>query len=197
MKIKRSLKISFLIMTIFTVILGIFYPIFIFGIGSCLFPKRAAGSIIYKDKIKIGSALIGQNFQKEIYFHPRASKAGNGYDAASSSGSNLGPNSRRLISGLKKRADDYRRDNMVADNKKIPSEAVTFSGSGLDPHISLKNALLQSKRISLARGLEQQEVKKLIFENKENPVWGFLGTKRVNVLLLNMALDKLQPSVKE
>jgi potassium-transporting ATPase KdpC subunit len=194
MKIKQSLKISFLIMTILTVILGVFYPIFIFGVGSCLFPKRASGSIIYKDKTKIGSTLIGQNFQKEIYFHPRASYAGNGYDATSSSGSNLGPNSKRLILKLKKRAEKYREENLLESNEKIPSDIVTSSGSGLDPHISLKNALLQSRRISLARGLEEEKIKNLILEYKEGPKWGFLGTKRVNVLLLNLALDKLQSS---
>jgi K+-transporting ATPase ATPase C chain len=137
----------------------------------------------------IGSSLLGQQFAGPGYFHPRPSAAGDGYDAANSSGSNLGPTSQKLITAVKERVDAYRAENNLAPGVLIPVDAVTASASGLDPHISVKNALLQASRVAKARGLGEEAVRRSIARHTEGRDLGILGEPRVNVLMLNLDLD--------
>jgi K+-transporting ATPase ATPase C chain len=190
-----SLKPSLIILTILTLVLGIGYPFLMWGVGQLLFPKEVQGSLFYyKDGKVIGSELIGQNFRRPEYFHPRPSSAGNaGYDASNSSASNFGPTSKAFIKALEGRVGQYRKENNLAPSVIIPADAVTGSGSGLDPHISIANALLQAGRVAGQRGLAEREVKDLIEKYKERPTFGLFGTERVNVLVLNLALDKVSP----
>ena len=157
-----------------------------------MFPRQANGSFIeYNGKV-VGSVLIGQAFTDPRYFHPRPSAAGSdGYDAASSGGSNLGPLSRKLMDQVKERVEAYRSENQLSPESKVPADAVTASSSGLDPHISVKNAEIQAQRVAKTRGMAQNEVMKLVRQYTEDPQLGFLGETRVNVLLLNLALDAL------
>lgn len=170
------------------------YPLVVFGIGQVLFKDKANGSLIVdKDGTIRGSTLLGQNFTGEKYFHPRPSAAGaNGYDASSSSGSNLGPTSQKLNDAIKDRIAAYRTENGLADNVKVPADAVTASGSGLDPHISLQNAELQLTRVAKARKLDETKVRELISKNTDKVNLGFLGDAGVNVLKLNISLDELK-----
>lgn len=170
-----------------------FYPLAVTGISKVAFAKQADGSLITdKNGNVIGSSLIGQNFSGERYFHPRPSAAGaNGYDAASSSGSNLGPTSRKLADLIKERVAAYRAANGLAENAKVPADAVTASGSGLDPHISPANAALQTARVAKARALSPEKVKELIAANTDKADLGLLGEAGVNVLKLNLGLDSL------
>lgn len=169
------------------------YPLLVTGIAQTAFKDKASGSLITdKDGKVIGSALLGQNFAADHYFHPRPSAAGNGYDAASSSGSNLGPTSQKLNDALKERIAAYRAKNGLAVDAKVPADAVTASGSGLDPHISVKNAGLQASRVAKARNLSVEKVKELIATNTDKPGFGILGDAGVNVLKLNLALDALK-----
>ncbi|MBS0585129.1 MAG: potassium-transporting ATPase subunit KdpC [Verrucomicrobia bacterium] len=188
-----SLRPSLISLLLLTVLCGIIYPFFIFCVAQLFFPNSANGSLIYDQKGKpIGSVLLAQNFTKSIYFHPRPSMAGDkGYDARNSSGSNLGPTSKKLIDLLGKRAAAYRAKNNINPATLIPIDAITASGSGLDPHISYRSALLQARRVSLARGMSEEAVRNLIKQYKE---WGLFGEARVNVLLLNLALDKQSAS---
>jgi K+-transporting ATPase ATPase C chain len=167
------------------------YPLVVTGITRAAFKDQADGSLITDASGKlIGSALLGQNFGGEKYFHPRPSAAGaNGYDAASSSGSNLGPTSRKLADQIKDRVAAYRMTNGLATDQAVPADAVTASGSGLDPHISPANAALQASRIAKARNLPEEKVRELIESHTEEPDLGILGEPRVNVLRLNLALD--------
>jgi K+-transporting ATPase ATPase C chain len=135
--------------------------------------------------------LLGQGFTAEKYFHPRPSSAGNGYDAANSSGSNLGPTSQKLSDAIKDRIDAYRKENGLKETDAAPADAVTASGSGLDPHISVRNAELQMPRVAKARGIDTQKVQDLIRQNTAKADWGILGEEGVNVLTLNLALDQL------
>ena len=156
-------------------------------------PHQANGSLIEgADRKIIGSEWLGQNFTGAKYFHPRPSAAGsNGYDAASSSGSNLGPTSQKLIDAVKQRVADYRAENGLATDALVPGDAVTASGSGLDPHISPKNALLQAARVAKERGASVDVVKAEIAKATAGPSLGILGDAGVNILKLNLALDKL------
>ena len=158
---------------------------------NCAFRDKANGSLIVdKDGTVRGSALIGQNFTDGKYFHPRPSAAGNGYDAANSGGSNLGPTSQKLNDAIKDRIAAYRKENGLPESEPVPADAVTASGSGLDPHISLRNAELQLARVAKARHLDEAKVRELIARNTGQPDLGILGEPGVNVLKLNLALDE-------
>lgn len=176
---------------IFAVVCCGFYPLAVTGISKVAFAKKADGSLIIgKDGKVIGSELLGQNFSGEGYFHPRPSAAGaTGYDAASSGGSNLGPTSQKLADQIKARIAAYRTTNGLAETQVIPADAVTASGSGLDPHISLANAELQISRVAKARSLSAEKIKQLIAANTDKANLGVLGEAGVNVLKLNLALN--------
>jgi len=169
------------------------YPLIVTGISRTAFKDKADGSLIKNASGKvIGSALLGQNFTGEKYFHPRPSAAGaNGYDAASSSGSNLGPTSQKLADQIKERVEAYRTANSLAPDQAVPADAVTASGSGLDPHISPANAALQAPRVAKARNLSEEKVRELITIHTDSPDFGILGDAGVHVLKLNLALDEL------
>jgi K+-transporting ATPase ATPase C chain len=167
------------------------YPLVVWGIAQVAFHDKANGSlIIEKDGTVRGSKLLGQNFTAEKYFHPRPSAAGNGYDAANSSGSNLGPTSQKLNDSIKGNIETYRKENGLKETDPVPADAVTASGSGLDPHISLRNAELQVTRVAKARGLSEVKVRELIVKFTDQPYLGILGDAGVNVLSLNLALDE-------
>ena len=171
------------------------YPLLVTGIAQTAFKKQASGSLITdKDGKVIGSALLGQNFAADHYFHPRPSAAGAGYDAASSSGSNLGPTSQKLNDAIQERIATYRTKNGLAPDATLPADAVTASGSGLDPHISVRNAELQAARVAKARNLSAgcDKFKELITASTDKPGFGLLGDAGVNVLKLNLALDALK-----
>jgi K+-transporting ATPase ATPase C chain len=166
------------------------YPLVVFGLGQALFPAKANGSLITDSKgVVLGSRLISQNFTADKYFHPRPSSAGNGYDAANSGGSNLGPTSQKLRDSIAGNIANYRTQNGLATNAPVPADAVTASGSGLDPHISLRNADLQAPRVAKTRNLDVEKVRVLIRANTDPASLGFLGEPGVNVLELNLALD--------
>jgi potassium-transporting ATPase KdpC subunit len=171
------------------------YPLIVTGISRAAFKDKADGSLIRDKSGKIvGSALLGQNFSGEKYFHPRPSAAGaNGYDASSSSGTNLGPTSQKLADQIKERVAAYRATNGLAADQAVPADAVTASGSGLDPHISPANANLQATRVAKARNLPVDKVRELIRIHTDAPDLGILGDPGVHVLKLNLALDGLSP----
>jgi K+-transporting ATPase ATPase C chain len=169
------------------------YPLVVFGISQALFHDKANGSLIVDaDGTVHGSKLLGQQFTGEKYFQSRPSAAGNGYDATSSGGSNLGPTSSNLVTTITQRIADYRTANGLATNTLVPADAVTASGSGLDPHISLRNAELQAPRVAKARNVNVEAVLTLAHANTDSASLGLLGEPGVNVLELNLALDKLQ-----
>jgi potassium-transporting ATPase KdpC subunit len=167
------------------------YPLIVFGIGQLLFPDKANGSLIVDAGGVRGSRLIGQPFTADKYFHPRPSSAGNGYDPTSSGGSNLGPTSQKLRDAIAQNLADYRTQNGMATNALVPADAVSGSGSGLDPHISLENAQLQAERVAKARSLKPEQVRALIQQNTDPADLGILGDPGVNVLRLNLALDSI------
>jgi len=168
------------------------YPLIVFGISHTFFRDKANGSLIIDpDGAVRGSKLLGQGFADAKYFHPRPSAAGNGYDATSSGGSNFGPTSRKLNDAIKDRIAAYRKENSVNENQPVPADAVTSSGSGLDPHISLRNAELQTPRVAKPRVISEEKVRELIQQNTDGRDLGLLGDPGVNVLTLNRALDSL------
>jgi potassium-transporting ATPase KdpC subunit len=172
-----------------TVLLGVVYPLAITGISHILFPQKAGGSLIKVGDKVIGSEIIGQSFTKPEYFHPRPSAAGEkGYDAAASSGSNLGPTNRKLIDRVAASVEQFRKENPDYQGP-IPADLVTTSASGLDPHISPDSARAQAARIAKARSISVEQVNQLIGQSTEQPDLGLLGEPRVNVLKLNLALD--------
>ena len=176
-----------------TVLTGLIYPGVITGLCQVLFSHQANGSLITQNGQVVGSALLGQNFAKPEYFHPRPSAAGNdGYDPTASQGSNLGPTSQKLVDRLKASAEQFRKEN-PAYHGAIPADAVTASGSGLDPHISIANAQAQVERIAEARAAKVGDIESLVAAHTENRDLGFLGEPRVNVLALNLALDQRFP----
>jgi potassium-transporting ATPase KdpC subunit len=188
----QQLKISLMVSALTLVLLCGVYPLIVWGISQATFSGRANGSLITRDGIVVGSRLLGQSFAAEKYFHPRPSAAGNGYDAANSSGSNLGPTSQKLFDAIKDRVTAYRKENGLADGSLIPADAVTASGSGLDPEISPANAALQVGRVARARGLEPSKVEVILKTHTRGRFIGILGDPGVNVLLLNLALDKAE-----
>jgi K+-transporting ATPase ATPase C chain len=168
------------------------YPLVVYGIAQVAFHDKANGSLIVeKDGTIRGSKLLGQGFTADKYFHPRPSAAGNGYDAANSSGSNLGPTSQKLNDAIKDRIAAYRAENGLKETDSVPADAVTASGSGLDPHISVRNTELQLRRVAKARGLDADPVRVLIKQSTDSADLGVLGDPGVNVVQLNLALDGL------
>jgi K+-transporting ATPase ATPase C chain len=188
----REIKIAALAMLGLLIILCGIYPLVVWGIVQVVLPDQANGSLVEMKGKVVGSRLLAQNFEGPRYFHPRPSAAGDtGYDGASSGGSNLGPLSQKLVDQVKERVEKYRAENNLPAGTKVPVDAVTASGSGLDPHISLKNAGLQASRVARARKLSQDQVATLITQHTDGQSWGFLGEAGVNVLQLNLALDAL------
>src|SRR5580658_3879278 len=186
----KELKPAILITFVLTILTGILYPLAITGIAQTIFHKQANGSLIERDEKVIGSEIIGQNFTKPEYFHPRPSQ--NSYDAANSGGSNLGPTNPALNDRLTKDAAQFRKDNPDYTGA-IPADAITTSASGLDPEISPANALAQAARVAKARGASVDTVETLVAANTARRDLGVLGEPRVNVLQLNIALDDAFP----
>jgi len=182
---------------ILTLLTGCAFPLLLFVLGRVLFPHQADGSLIARAGQVVGSELVGQQFTRPKYFQGRPSAAGNGYDATSSGGTNLGPSNPKLINGapnfpgIRQLAEDYRRRNGLAPDADVPVDAVTRSGSGLDPEISPANAALQIPRVARARGLSEETVRSLVAKNTSGRQLGFLGNSRVSVLELNLALDQI------
>jgi K+-transporting ATPase ATPase C chain len=172
-----------------TVLTGLVYPGFVTGVCQLLFPNQANGSLVMKDGRVIGSKLIGQDFTRPEYFHPRPSAAGkDGYDSSASGGSNYGPTSQKLVDRVKGSAESFRKDNPVYAGA-IPADMVTTSGSGLDPHISPASMEAQVPRVAKARGVSIEQIQQFASQYTEGRDLGFLGERRVNVLRLNLALD--------
>ena len=180
------LRTSIVMLLLMTALTGLAYPLAVTGVAQLLMPSSANGSMTAH-----GSTLIGQAWTADKYFWGRPSAAGNGYDASASSGSNLGPTSQKLMDRIK--ADSERLHGAIPA-QNLPADAVTASGSGLDPHISPEFAALQIIRVAKARGMEPDKIKAVVDAHVERPVAGIMGEPRVNVLLLNMALDGLNPA---
>ncbi|HEV7690156.1 MAG TPA: potassium-transporting ATPase subunit KdpC [Hyphomonadaceae bacterium] len=179
---------ALVLLILFTLLLGIVYPLAMTGIGQGLFKHQANGSPLTRNGAVVGSSLIGQSFTKPGYFWGRPSAAGKGYDGRSSAGSNLGPSSQALADRIKAEAE-----RVGKPAGEIPPDLLTASGSGLDPHISPAAARFQTARVASARGLPEDIVERLVDEHVEAPSLGFIGEPRVNVLALNLALDDLHP----
>lgn len=187
-----EIQVAVLVTAILALVCCGIYPLIVFGGAQIAFPDQANGSLVMdKNGAVRGSALIGQQFTNETYFHPRPSAAGEGYDAANSGGSNLGPTSKKLADTIAQRIADYRVQNHLATNVPVPADAVTASASGLDPHISIANAELQSLRVAKARNLTVEKVLELVRANTATAGLGILGEPGVNILKLNLALDNL------
>ncbi|HWD09574.1 MAG TPA: K(+)-transporting ATPase subunit C [Actinomycetota bacterium] len=187
---RRQLLPGLRMTIVLTVLLGLVYPLVMTGVAQGLFPSKANGSLITKGGVVVGSSLIGQNFTSAKYFQPRPSSAGtNGYDPTGSSASNLGPSSHTLLRAVAQRVAAYRQENGLAANAPVPVDAVTGSGSGLDPDISVANADDQAARVASARGLPLSTVMALVRANTRGRQWGIFGETTVNVLELNLALD--------
>lgn len=165
------------------------YPVAVWAVGQGLFSDKANGSLVRFNGKVVGSALIAQGFAGPAYFHPRPSAAGQGYDAVHSGGTNLGPTSKKLIEDVKQRVAVYRAENGLSSDTPVPADAVMSSASGLDPHISVRNALLQATRVAKARGIGEKDVLAKVETHTEGRTLGFLGESRVNVLMLNLSLD--------
>ncbi len=195
MRLRAHLRTAVVSAISLTLLTGCVFPLLLFALGRLLCAPQAAGSLITRNGVVIGSRLIGQSFTRPEYFHSRPSAAGSGYDGTASGGTNLGPSNRKLIDGVRQLANEYRRSNGLLPDATVPIDAVTSSGSGLDPHISPANAQLQIARVARARGLDEDVVRRLVAGHTEGPQLGFMGSARVSVLDLNLALDRAGPLV--
>jgi K+-transporting ATPase ATPase C chain len=185
-----EIRTAILAIAFFTIVCGAAYPLLMTGFAQAVFPGKANGSIIEVEGQPVGSALVGQNFSGPQYFHPRPSAAGaEGYDGGASSGSNLGPSSQALIDRVTESLATIREENGLAADALVPVDAVTASGSGLDPHISPAYAELQVARVARSRGMSETEVRALVKKYTDGSTLLVLGEPRVNVLRLNLALD--------
>ncbi len=199
----QHIRPAVVLLVLFSALTGLIYPLAVTGIAQLALPRQANGSLIEKDGVVIGSALIGQNFKTDRYFHPRPSATTDAdpndstktidapYNAANSSGSNLGPTSQKLIDRVKASVEAWRSR---AGSGPVPADAVTTSASGLDPDISPENALAQASAVAKARGLDDARVRALVEASIERPAFGWIGQARVNVLRLNLALDAIKSS---
>lgn len=197
-KITEQLRPAILSVFVLTVLTGCLFPLVLFAVARPLLANQVDGSLIMRNGVVVGSALIGQEFTRPEYFQTRPSAAGSGYDGTASGGTNLGPNNPKLkdgasgFTGIRQLAEEYRKRNYLAPDALVPIDAVTRSGSGLDPDISPANAALQIPRVARTRGLSEDSVRRLVADHTKGPQFGFLGSPRVSVLDLNLALDKLQ-----
>jgi len=197
-KLTEQIRPAILSVLVLTLLTGCGFPLLLAAIGWPLFPRQASGSLVTRGRVVIGSELIGQEFSRPEYFQSRPSAAGNGYDGTSSGGTNLGPNNPKLkngaadFAGIRQLAEEYRKRNGLEPEAPIPIDAVTRSGSGLDPHITPANAALQAPRVARARGLSEKAVRRLVADHTEGRQLGFLGSPRVRVLELNLALDQMK-----
>ena len=193
---RHQLAQAFRLTLLMTVLPGLIYPGVVTGLCQLVFPRPANGSLLEVNGKIAGSTLLGQNFSKPVYFHPRPSAAGNdGYDATASNGSNLGPTSQKLVDRMKADIAKFRQENPTYQGP-IPADMLTTSASGLDPDISPASALAQAPRVAQARGASLDQVDQLIQAHSEGRQLGFMGEPRVNVLLLNLDLDKQFPAKK-
>ena len=194
---RRQVFTALRMTVVLTVLLGLVYPLVMTGASQVLFKHQANGSLVHRDGRLVGSSLLGQAFTDQDgrpdprYFQSRPSAAGAGYDGLSSGGSNLGPTNPRLLEAVADRIAAYRLLNGLGDETTVPVDAVTASASGLDPDISAANALIQARRVARVRGLDPDEVVRLVQDHIDNRPLGVLGEKTVNVLDLNLALDRL------
>jgi K+-transporting ATPase ATPase C chain len=184
-----ELRTSLVITLLLIVLCCGIYPLAVWAIAQGAFSRQANGSLVETKGKIVGSSLLAQGFAGPAYLHPRPSAAGQGYDAANSSGTNLGPTSKKLIESVKERIVDYRAENGLPPDAPVPADAVTSSASGLDPHISVENARLQASRVAKARGLSREEVLRKIAARTEGRDLMILGEPRVNVLMVNLDLD--------
>jgi potassium-transporting ATPase KdpC subunit len=189
----KELWTSIVATIVLCVVVSGVYPVLIWGLGELLFPHQANGSLVESNGLIVGSELLAQGFSGARYFHPRPSDAGTGYDPLNSGGSNLGPTSQKLMDTIKANVDQYRQDNGLPAGALVPVDAVTASGSGLDPHISLQNAQLQVPRVAKERGVSEEVVRGEVTKATDHPLLGLGGDPGVNVLRVNLALDLLAP----
>jgi K+-transporting ATPase ATPase C chain len=193
MNITKNLIIAILMTIVTTLLLGVAYPLVVTGLAQVLFPAKANGQLIERNGRVVGSRIIGQGFSSPGYFRSRPSAAGTGYDAANSSGTNLGPTNKKLIDAVKAAADAAQKEN---PGTAVPVDLVTSSASGLDPHISPASAAFQAPRVARERGVSEADVRRLVEAHSEGRQLGFLGEPVVNVLELNLALDAQMPMKK-
>ncbi len=186
-----ELRISLVATFSLAVILCGLYPLILWALSQGLFPDQANGSLVIRKGAVVGSSLLSQGFNDPKYFHPRPSAAGQGYDATNSGGSNLGPLSKRLIDTVEQRIKDYRTENNLPPDVRVPVDAITASGSGLDPHISVENAKIQAERVAKVRGIGKDLLRKMIESRTDGRSLGIFGEPGVNVLMLNLDLDSM------
>jgi len=196
--IRRQLITAFGVTVALTVLLGVVYPLAVYGVGQAAFRHQADGSFVTQNGKVVGSSLIGQSFTDKDgnpdlrYFQPRPSAAGNGYDAMASSSSNAGPSNQKFLDTVKDRVAAYRETYHLGPDDSVPVDAVTASGSGLDPSISVANALIQARTVAARRRIPVSDMTALVLAHTDDRQLGFLGEKAVNVLELNLALDKTE-----
>ena len=193
MNLTKNLIIAVLMTIVTTLLLGVVYPLVVTGLAQALFPDKANGQLIERNGKTVGSRIIGQAFSSPGYFRSRPSAAGTGYDAANSSGTNLGPTNKKLIDAVKAAVDAAKLEN---PGTPVPIDLVTSSASGLDPHISPAAAAFQVPRVARQRGVATEEIQRLIAAHTEGRQLGFLGEPVVNVLQLNLSLDEAHPMKK-